>query len=171
MTLPPTSFIKGSLLEFYEQDIKPFVDSLDYKQSLVVTTDKAMYRFDADRETLVKEVKGDTLISTVRTYLKAIASIDNNVSDLIVSTGFAVVSPKKSLFSKYFSYLLTSNFIVDKICTLSIGVSYPATNSLAIVDLLCLVPPLAEQKAIAHYLDTKTAQIDQIIQTINTQKV
>ena len=31
------------------------------------------------------------------------------------------------------------------------------------------LPPLSEQKAIAHYLDTKTAQIDQIIQTINTQ--
>jgi len=29
--------------------------------------------------------------------------------------------------------------------------------------------PLSEQKAIADYLDTKTAQIDQIIQTINTQ--
>jgi len=31
------------------------------------------------------------------------------------------------------------------------------------------VPPLSEQQAIARYLDTKTAQIDQIIQTINTQ--
>ena len=31
------------------------------------------------------------------------------------------------------------------------------------------LPPLSEQKAIAHYLDTKTTQIDQIIQTINTQ--
>jgi type I restriction enzyme, S subunit len=31
------------------------------------------------------------------------------------------------------------------------------------------VPPLSEQKAIADYLDTKTAQIDQIIQTINAQ--
>ena len=30
-------------------------------------------------------------------------------------------------------------------------------------------PPLSEQKAIAHYLDTKTGQIDQIIQTLNTQ--
>jgi type I restriction enzyme, S subunit len=30
-------------------------------------------------------------------------------------------------------------------------------------------PPPNEQKAIADYLDTKTAQIDQIIQTINTQ--
>jgi Restriction endonuclease S subunits len=31
------------------------------------------------------------------------------------------------------------------------------------------IPPLCEQKEIADYLDTKTAQIDQIIQTINTQ--
>ena len=113
--------------------------------------------------------KGDTIISTVRTYLKAIASIENDVSDLIVSTGFAVISPKKLLFSKYFSYLLTSNFVVDTICALSIGVSYPATNSSVIGNLLCLVPPPSEQKAIADYLDTKTAQIDQIIQTINTQ--
>jgi type I restriction enzyme S subunit len=32
-----------------------------------------------------------------------------------------------------------------------------------------LLPPLSEQKAIADYLDKKTAQIDQIIQTINIQ--
>lgn len=38
--------------------------------------------------------KGDTIISTVRTYLKAIATIDTEVVDLIVSTGFAVISPR-----------------------------------------------------------------------------
>jgi type I restriction enzyme M protein len=49
----------GSLAEVFEQDVKPFVDSLDYKeQPLVVTTDKAMYWFDADRETLIEEVIG-----------------------------------------------------------------------------------------------------------------
>jgi len=65
MTIPPTSLEKGgsdgwgSLLEFYEQDIKPFVDSLDYKeQPLVVTTKEVLYRFDVDRETLVKDVLG-----------------------------------------------------------------------------------------------------------------
>ena len=45
-----------ALLASYEQDIKPFIDSLDYKeQPLVVTTDKAVYSFDSDRETLVKQ--------------------------------------------------------------------------------------------------------------------
>jgi type I restriction enzyme M protein len=36
-----------------------FVDALDYKeQPLVVTTDRAMYRFDADQETLIQEALG-----------------------------------------------------------------------------------------------------------------
>jgi len=49
----------GSLAEAYEQDIKPFVDALDYKeQRLLVTTKEALYSFDRDRETLVKEALG-----------------------------------------------------------------------------------------------------------------
>ncbi|MFM7602099.1 MAG: class I SAM-dependent DNA methyltransferase [Pseudanabaena sp.] len=48
--------IEGDLLAFYEQDIKPFIDSLDYKdQPLMVTTDKAIYSFDSDRETIIKQ--------------------------------------------------------------------------------------------------------------------
>jgi type I restriction enzyme M protein len=49
----------GSLAEAYEQDIKPFASAVDYKeQPLKVMTAKAMYWFDGERETLVKEVLG-----------------------------------------------------------------------------------------------------------------
>jgi type I restriction enzyme S subunit len=113
--------------------------------------------------------KGDTIISTVRTYLKAIASIDEEVSDLIVSTGFAVISPRKEMANKYCSYLLTSNCIVDEICALSTGVSYPATNATVIGDLFFLVPTITEQRAIINYLDSKTAHIDRIVATLNIQ--
>ncbi|HEX3047106.1 MAG TPA: N-6 DNA methylase [Bacillota bacterium] len=58
-----TSFDKAkytSLADAFEQDIKPFIDGLDYKeQPLVITTAEAKYWFDADRETLIKEVKGN----------------------------------------------------------------------------------------------------------------
>lgn len=48
-----------ALAVYHELDIKPFVGSLDYKeQPLVVTTEKAQYSFDADQETLIKEVLG-----------------------------------------------------------------------------------------------------------------
>jgi restriction endonuclease S subunit len=36
---------------------------------------------------------GDTIVSTVRTYLKAIAPINNSPENLVVSTGFAVIRP------------------------------------------------------------------------------
>lgn len=49
----------ASLKEAYEQDIKPFVSGLDYQeQPLVVTTKAGLYRFDAERETLIKEGLG-----------------------------------------------------------------------------------------------------------------
>lgn len=113
--------------------------------------------------------KGDTIISTVRTYLRAIATIDTEVIDLIVSTGFAVISPRKKIADRYCSYLLMSNCIVDEICALSNGVSYPATNATAIGNLFFLIPPLAEQVSIGIYLDEKTTKIDRIVTTINTQ--
>jgi type I restriction enzyme S subunit len=113
--------------------------------------------------------KGDTIISTVRTYLKAIATIETVVADLIVSTGFAVISPRKKVSDRYCSYLLTSNCIIDEICALSTGVSYPATNATVIGDLFFLIPPLDEQISIGAYLDEKTEQIDCIIAAINTK--
>ncbi|MEA1959988.1 MAG: N-6 DNA methylase [Bacillota bacterium] len=46
-----------SLADAFEQDIKPFVASLDYKeQPLVITTTDAKYWFNVEQETLIKEV-------------------------------------------------------------------------------------------------------------------
>jgi len=51
----------------------------------------------------------------------------------------------------------------------SAGSAVGTLNRNIIHQLKIAIPPASEQKAIADYLDTKTAQIDQIIQTINTQ--
>jgi len=48
-----------TLQEYFEQDLKPFIASLDYKeQPLVITTAEGNYYFDNERETLVKETAG-----------------------------------------------------------------------------------------------------------------
>lgn len=58
-TFDPEQF--KSLADYFDKDIKPFVDSLDYKeQPLIVTTQKAQYRFDNDKETLIKNENGVT---------------------------------------------------------------------------------------------------------------
>ena len=36
---------------------------------------------------------GDTIISTVRAYLRAVWQVDGETDDLVVSTGFAVLTP------------------------------------------------------------------------------
>lgn len=112
---------------------------------------------------------GDTLVSTVRTYLKAIAYCEKLPSNCICSTGFAVLSPRKTIHRKYLFYLMRSEIYINEIVKRSIGVSYPAINTSEIGSLECLLPYLEEQQQISVYLDQKTAEIDSLIADIQTQ--
>lgn len=106
---------------------------------------------------------GDIIVSTVRTYLKAIAPICEPPENMVVSTGFAVVRPKNNLFSGFAGYFLQSNGFVGDVVANSVGVSYPAINASDLVRIPAVEPPLEEQKAIARFLDFKIAQIDSLI--------
>lgn len=107
---------------------------------------------------------GDIIVSTVRTYLKAIAPICEPPENMVVSTGFAVIRPKENLFSGFAGYLLQSNGFVGDVVANSVGVSYPAINASDLVRIPAVEPPLEEQQAIARFLDFKTAQIDALIE-------
>lgn len=105
---------------------------------------------------------GDTIVSTVRTYLRAVAAIRKPEDNLIVSTGFAVIRPK-GVEPNYLAYSLQSSYFIETVVSMSTGVSYPATNP---TDVSCIElpqPPIEEQRNIVLFLDTKTAQIDDLI--------
>lgn len=104
--------------------------------------------------------KGDVIVSTVRTYLKAIAPIKED--NLIVSTGFAVLRPRK-IESSFVSYALQNEFFLGEVVSRSTGVSYPAINSTDLVEIKIPVPSADEQRIIASYLDDKVGQIDAVI--------
>lgn len=106
---------------------------------------------------------GDTIISTVRTYLKSIAAIKAPPNNLIVSTGFAVIRPREEISSNYIGYLLQSEGFIGEVVSNSVGVSYPAINSSVLISLPVVEPPLEEQDTIAQFLDHKTSQIDALI--------
>lgn len=111
--------------------------------------------------------KGDTIVSTVRTYLKAIAKIEDD-KDVIVSTGFAVVKPL-TVNSDFFSFIMRAPYFVENITANSVGVSYPAINAADIMQISIVYPKNSEtQQAIAKYLDTETARIDSIIKAKET---
>ncbi|WP_400087001.1 restriction endonuclease subunit S [Yoonia sp. R78084] len=107
--------------------------------------------------------EGDTIVSTVRTYLKAIAPIRNPVDNMIVSTGFAVIRPDQTMNPDFLGYFIQSEGFVGEVVSKSTGVSYPAINPGDLVAISGVRPPVEEQTAIADFLDKKTAEIDDLI--------
>jgi type I restriction enzyme S subunit len=106
---------------------------------------------------------GDVIISTVRTYLQAIAPVENPPDNLIVSTGFAVVRPSNLLDHRFCKYALRANKFLWEVESRSTGVSYPAINASDLGDIKVSLPEIGTQRLIANYLDRETARIDGLI--------
>ena len=105
---------------------------------------------------------GDVIVSTVRTYLRAIVAIEVPESNLIVSTGFAVIRPRR-LKSSFASYALRAPHFVELVVANSVGVSYPAINASGLACFPIAYPEVDEQDAIASFLDHETARIDGLV--------
>ena len=103
--------------------------------------------------------EGDVIVSTVRTYLRSITKISNPPDNLIVSTGFAVIRPRR-LNSDYTGYMFYSENLIGEIVSRSTGVSYPAINASDIGNIPVPVPTTEEQTAIANFLDRKMTEIN-----------
>ena len=105
---------------------------------------------------------GDTIVSTVRTYLRAIAPIRNPPENLVVSTGFAVVRPRK-VEPAFLAYALRESSFVDSVVARSVGVSYPACNASEVGGIAIPLPTPTEQRTIAAFLDRETGRVDRLV--------
>lgn len=105
---------------------------------------------------------GDVIVSTIRTYLRAITAIREAETNTIVSTGFAVVRPRE-VDTSFAAYALRAPYFVERVVAHSVGVSYPAIN---VSEMMCFplaYPDTAEQRALAAFLDRETAKIDALV--------
>ena len=105
---------------------------------------------------------GDVLISTVRTYLRAIAHVKSPPDNMIASTGFAVLRPRR-IDSRFLGYACHAEGFVSEVIARSVGVSYPAINASELARLPIPLPTAPEQTAIARFLDRETAKIDALV--------
>tara|TARA_R110002095_G_scaffold206127_3_gene189895 strand:+ start:715 stop:2082 length:1368 start_codon:yes stop_codon:yes gene_type:complete len=106
---------------------------------------------------------GDVIVSTVRTYLEAIAPIESPPENLVVSTGFAVLRPNKFLEHGYSAYCLRAKGFIKEVVARSVGVSYPAINANELINIKIPVPSFEEQLKIANFLKHETENIDVLI--------
>ena len=140
-----------------------YVDISNVDQLLGITAKEPMSYSDAPSRArrLVKD--GDVIVSTVRTYLRAIARIREPEGNLVVSTGFAVVRPRQELAHGFASYLLSGTHFIEQVIARSTGVSYPGINASELVGIPVTLPPIPEQACIAEFLDRETAKIDGLV--------
>jgi type I restriction enzyme S subunit len=154
---------KDSLAENTNAEIEINYIEIGDVSSIDGIKDTTTYQFEkapSRARRIVKE--GDVIISTVRTYLKAITSISSKFDGYIASTGFAVLTPKL-INSGFLGKLVLNEGFIGEIISLSKGVSYPSITASDLTNIKIPIPESTEQTAIANYLDQKTTQIDNLI--------
>lgn len=162
---------KQSLGEETEPDFSFYyidIGNVDYEKGY---EKKELIEFSSAPSRARRKVEqGDTIVSTVRTYLKAIAYVHESGEDIVVSTGFAVVSPRRPLvMDKFLNHYLRSHFVIEKISSLSTGVGYPAIDSTRLSCIPIIIPSKEEQVAISEYLDAQCKRIMNLRERITQQ--
>ena len=107
--------------------------------------------------------KGDTLFSTVRVNLERVAYLENELNNLIASTGFTVIRANGKSDGQYLFYTVSSPQFIDRLSKLQKGTAYPAVTDKIIFNEVIPLPPLSEQKQIAalfQSIETAMEQVD-----------
>lgn len=110
----------------------------------------------------------DIIVSTVRTYLRAIAQVSDSEHFRVYSTGFVILRPLLHVvIPKYLLYVLTSAGVMGEIVASSVGVSYPAIQASKLIRIRVPCPDILSQKSIVKYLDKESADIDAMLATLD----
>ena len=137
-----------------------------------ISTSKQIFKTAPSRARRIVK-KGDVIISTVRPNLQAFFLIKNNVENLIVSTGFAVLTPQKNVLGEYLIQYVFSDKVSRQFFQLVVGSNYPAVNSSDIAHLKLAIPPIKEQENICNVLqlwDTAIAKQTALIEKLTLRK-
>ena len=106
---------------------------------------------------------GDTIVSTVRTYLKAVWHAEHPGDELIASTGFAVLTPRRGTFPRFVNYFCQSDPFTNRVTAEAVGIAYPAIAETRLGTFDVCIPPYPEQAAIVRFLDHADRRIRRYI--------
>jgi type I restriction enzyme S subunit len=111
--------------------------------------------------------KDDILFSTVRTYKKNIAMVDDEFSGQIASSGFTVIRTIPEIINAtyLFRYVLSDEF-TQALNLLQTGSSYPAVRDKDVFDQLIPICAMAEQEYISRELEKKYSVIENLEKTL-----
>ncbi|GAA4020437.1 hypothetical protein GCM10022408_38110 [Hymenobacter fastidiosus] len=104
---------------------------------------------------------GDVLFSKLRPYLAKVLHAET--SGIAVGEVLVLTPDQDEYESRFLFYRLLSQSLIDIVDSSTYGSKMPRASWGFIGELKLPVPPLPEQRAIAAYLDRKTAQLDTLL--------
>jgi len=119
-----------------------------------------------------KVYENDIIYSTVRPNQKHFGILKKPLDNMLVSTGFVVITGKQAeVDNSFLYYYLTQQYLVDMLHTIGehSTSAYPSIKPSDIESLNALIPPINEQKSIADTLsclDDKIELNNQINKTL-----
>ena len=142
---------------------KPFtyldITSIDNSTHRIVSP-KVYLGIDAPSRARQEVRHGNTLFSTVRTYLKNIAMVPPEFDGEVASTGFCVLNPANGVDYRFIFYFVLNDEFVSKLNPLQRGTSYPAVRDGDVFSQKVLLPPLAEQRRTVAAIETQFTRLD-----------
>lgn len=114
-------------------------------------------------------VEGDLLITT-RGTLGVVIEVPKRNKGLLHPCLMRIRMPKDHMDNRYFMYLANgSDVLKSQVEFASATTTIPVIYSSTLLNLAVPVPPIDEQRAIADYLDKRTAAIDAVLDTKRRQ--
>ena len=133
----------------------------DNKINEIVTINDMTHGLPSRARRKVKDK--DILFSTVRPNQRHIGILQNPQPNLLVSTGFTVISANQDVADPYFLYyFLSQKEIVDYLHAIAEQAvsAYPSIKASDIEDLDILLPELSQQKKISELLKSLDDKIE-----------
>jgi type I restriction enzyme, S subunit len=103
--------------------------------------------------------KDDILFSTVRTYLRKIARVEQDYPNPVASTGFTVIRAPQGVSSEFLFYQVLSDTFLQPLHELQTGTSYPAVRDRDVLSQPILLAPTHEQERIAAKLNAALSSV------------
>lgn len=104
--------------------------------------------------------EGDTVFSTVRTYLRNIGYVTRDLDGAIASTGFSVLRPASGVSSRYLYYHSLTNDFVDGLSAVMRGTSYPAVVDSQVRQMPIPIAPAPEQERVVAAIEEQFSRLD-----------
>lgn len=133
------------------------IGSID-NRTQTITDPKSFLGRDAPSRARRLIRSGDTLFSTVRTYLKNIAAVPDELNGELTSTGVAILRPGDAVDAGYLFRWACSDDFVGALSSAQDGTMYPAVSDRDVAAASIPLAPLPEQRRIVAKIDSLTGK-------------